>query len=416
MSRETSLSARWLLPVEGPPIPDGFVRISEGRIREVGPRRGREVDFDFGNAAIVPGFINAHTHLELEPFDGPASADGTEDQISWLKRVIAHRRGTTPEMLREQAGRGLEMAIASGTTALADITTAGASWGAISASPVRAVVYAEILGLRRMRGLEMCQAAWDWLGSIGPMAQVKANCRVGLSPHAPYSTAGWIYRQAAGAGLPLSTHLAEMPEEREFLRTGNGRLREFLEDLGAWDEEFEPIGPSPADYVRQGDLRKADWLIAHGNVFEPDEFWQFLPKSAPSGQRVAIAYCPRTHARFGHPPHPYLELLARGAIVCIGTDSLASSPNLSVLDEIRFLRRRDPRADGKLLLAMATIFGAWALRAETVTGSIKFGKSADLAVVRLPDRDAEDPHELLLEGDGPVLATLLEGQFHTPAR
>lgn len=413
MSRETTLTARWLFPVEGSPIPDGYVRFANGSIVEVGPRRGRQADFDYGNAAIVPGFINAHTHLELGPLGGPPQ-NGPEDQIDWLKRVIGHRRDTTPQDLRDQSRRSLAMAVAAGTTSLADITTAGASWEAISTTPIRAVVFAEILGLKRGRGLEMCQAAWDWIASIGPMAQVKANCRVGLSPHAPYSTAGWIYRQAAGAGLPLSTHLAELPEEREFLKTGRGRLREFLEELGAWDEEFEPIGPSPADYVRQGDLRKADWLIAHGNVFEPSEFWQFLPQATVSGQRVALAYCPRTHARFGHPRHPYLELLGRGAIVCIGTDSLASSPNLSVLDEIRFLRRHDPRPDGRLLLTMATLFGAWALRAETVTGSLKPGKSADMAIVRLPDRDAEDPHDLLLESDEPVIATLLEGRFYIP--
>jgi cytosine/adenosine deaminase-related metal-dependent hydrolase len=104
-------------------------------------------------------------------------------------------------------------------------------------------------------------------------------------------------------------------------------------------------------------------------------------------------------------------MLRRGVVVCLGTDSLASSPTLSVLDEIRFLHRRDPSLGGPLLLTMATLFGAWALRTETTAGSLKAGKSADLAIVPLPDRDAPDPHDLLLDSDQRVVATVFEGNL-----
>jgi cytosine/adenosine deaminase-related metal-dependent hydrolase len=211
--------------------------------------------------------------------------------------------------------------------------------------------------------------------------------------------------------MPLSTHLAEMPEELRLLEHGDGPLRSFLEDLGAWDDEWEPIGPRPADYVRKGELRNADWLIAHGTYLEPDDFWQLRPEAAPQGHRVAIAFCPRTHARFGYATHPYRALLERGVIVCLGTDSLASSDSLSILDEVRFLHRSDDSLSGELLLTMATLFGAWALRAETTTGSIKPGKSADLAIIPLADRDEQDPYTLLLESEGPVISTVFEGDF-----
>jgi len=268
-----------------------------------------------------------------------------------------------------------------------------------------------VIGLRRDRGLQTDDAAWRWLGSIRPENQVAACARVGLSPHAPYSTSGWLYYKAASSRLPLSTHLAEMPEELRLLQHRDGPLRRFLEDLDAWDEEWEPIGPRPADYVRRGDLRNADWLIAHGTYLEPDDFWQLRPQAAPDGHRVAIVFCPRTHARFGHARHPYRALLERGAIVCLGTDSLASCGSLSLLDELRFLHRRDESLSGELLLTMATLFGAWALRAETTTGSLKLGKSADLAIIALPDREEPDPFNLLLESDLPVIGTVFEGDF-----
>ena len=135
--------------------------------------------------------------------------------------------------------------------------------------------------------------AWKWLGSIRPETQVAACARPGLSPHAPYSTAGWLYHKAVASRMPLSTHLAEMPEELRLLQYRDGPLRGFLEDLGAWDDEWEPIGPRPADYVRKGELRNADWLIAHGTYLEPDDFWQLRPEAAPEGHRVADRLLPQ---------------------------------------------------------------------------------------------------------------------------
>lgn len=410
-----TLSARYVFPVEGAPLAEASLTIEHGRIAWIGPARERPGDIDLGNVAIVPGFVNAHTHLELGPLADDASITGepiqVEDEVRWLGRVIAQRRGGSTDSLRAAVGQNLEESTRAGTTTLADTTTAGLSWAQVSEAPLRAVVFAELIGLKRGRGLETSAEAWDWIGSVRPEAQVVASARLGLSPHAPYSTAGWLYHKAAASRLPLSTHLAEMPEELELLEHRSGPLRRFLEDLGAWDDDWEPIGPRPSDYVRRGELRNADWLIAHGTYINPSEFWQLRPEAAPNGHRVAVAFCPRTHARFGHAQHPYRALLERGVVVCIGTDSRASSPSLSVLDEIRFLHRRDESLGGELLLTMATLFGAWALRAETATGSLKPGKSADLAVIALPDRDEPDPHRLVLDSDLPVVATTYEGRF-----
>jgi cytosine/adenosine deaminase-related metal-dependent hydrolase len=422
MRRDTlTLQARYVFPVEGPPIEDGAVALQQGRIGWVGPARERTGDLDLGNVAIMPGLVNAHTHLELASLDAATTTMPTagavqtaaEDELAWLRRVVESRRSQSDETLRQTVGENLSACVAAGTTLIADTTTAGLSWDQIARAAVRAVVFAELIGLKRHRGLESSDAAWNWLATIPPEAQVAACARPGLSPHAPYSTSDWLYHKAAGSRLPLSTHLAEMPEELRLLESRDGPLREFLEDLGAWDDGWEPIGPRPADYVRRGELRNADWLIAHGTYFDPSEFWQLRPEAAPNGHRVAVAFCPRTHARFGHAPHPYRALLEKGVVVCLGTDSLASSPSLSVLDELRYLHRRDASLSGELLLTMATLFGAWALRAEAMTGSLRPGKSADLAIVALPDRSDPDPYHLILRSEERVLATVFEGDFVT---
>ena len=407
---DLTLAARYVVPVEGEPIPDGRLTIRGGRIAAVGPSGMASADVELGNVALLPGFVNAHTHLELSGIENrPPGVP--EDQVEWLARVIAQRRSGGPGDLADAVDRHLEAALDAGTTLLADTATAGSSWGAVASAPVRALVFAEILGLKRTRGLETNRNAWDWIGTLSPADQVAANARPGLSPHAPYSTAGWLYHRAASTRLPLSTHLAELPEELELLGSRCGRLRGFLEDLGAWDEDWEPIGPEPADYIRQGTLREADWIVAHGTYLNPADFWQLRPEAGLDGHRVAVAYCPRTHARFGHRPHPFRAMLERGVVVCLGTDSLASSPSLGILDEMRHLRCVDPSISGALLLTMGTLFGAWALRAETVTGSLKVGKAADLALVALPESEAADPYSLLFDHDGPVIASAFEGRF-----
>jgi cytosine/adenosine deaminase-related metal-dependent hydrolase len=409
------IGARLVFPVSGPPLRDALVELRDGRIAGVRRREGDLVDLDVGDAAIVPGFVNAHTHLELGPLPEAGAHAGSvpEDQVAWLGRVIAARRAQAAEDAPAAVADHLARSLAAGTTALADITTAGASWPALAASPLRGTVHAELIGLRRERGLQTSRQAWEWLaGARREAASGTGRLRPGLSPHAPYSTAGWLYQWAAESRLPLATHLAELPAELELLRSRQGPLRRFLEDLGAWDPEWEPLGDRPAAYLRRGPLRQADWLVAHGTYFPEEDFWQFRPEAAPGGQRVAIVYCPRTHARFGHAPHPFRALLSRGAVVCVGTDSLASSPSLGVLDELRFLAEHvAPDLDGRVLLLMGTLLGAWALRLDEEVGSLAPGKAADLAIVALPDRDDADPYRLLFRSDRPVLATMIAGRF-----
>lgn len=419
-----TLGARWVFPVETDAIEDGCIDLDGNTIVAIGPRANRSVDIDFGNAAIIPGLVNSHCHLELEPLDdesgvGCHPGSGPENELTWIRKVIRQRWLTDPESYADTATRNVRELIRNGTTLVADITTAGASGPALVEAPIRSVIFAEVIGLKRLRAMSTNEAAWAWINAVEPALKRALSAdkafrqKIGLSPHAPYSTAGWIYHQAATSGLPLTTHLAEMPEEIELLETATGPMREFLDEIGAWpdEDEFRPIGPRPIDYVHHKDLRMSDWLIAHGNYLDESELWKLAPGSLKTDQRIAVAYCPRTSHRFGHFNHPCRQLLERGAIVCLGTDSLASSPSLSLLDEMRFLRTVAPDLPGKVILAMATLFGAWALRADDFCGSLKTGKRGDLCVIALPDREiADHPHELILDSSLPVVSTWLDGE------
>lgn len=377
------LSARWVFPATAPPLADGTVTVRGDRVVAVEPAGARRADVHFGNAAIIPGLVNAHTHLDLSATRGDVPP--TPDFVGWLRKVIDHRHTRTPELTAGAIRAGLAECLASGTTLVGDIAAGGLSWDALAAAPTWAVCFREVLGLPAGR----VAAAWCDIGRWVEDHPDTPTCRAGVSPHAPYSVHKALI-EASARLWPVCVHLAETPAERELLETRGGPFVPFLRDLGVWD----PSGLAPSlDWVAWKASRAPAALLAHGNYLSPST-------SLPAN--TTVVYCPRTHAAFGHPPHPFRELLGRGMRVALGTDSLASNPDLDLLAEARFVRERHPDVPGEQLLRMATVHGAEALGFADRTGSLEPGKSADLVVVPLPDMDDADPYELLLGPDAPA--------------
>jgi cytosine/adenosine deaminase-related metal-dependent hydrolase len=200
----------------------------------------------------------------------------------------------------------------------------------------------------------------------------------------------------------FASHIAETMDELELLNTHTGPFVDFLKSLGVWDES----SLASLNSLLMMSRFLARCLLVHCN---------YLPLDCAKHlfDIHTIVYCPRTHAAFGHPPHPFREFLARGVRVCLGTDSLASNPDLDILAEARFVRSRYPDFHGSQLLKMISLAGAEALGWADECGSLEPGKSADLVVVPLPDRDELDPHDLFLKDDSPPAArrTLFRGQW-----
>jgi cytosine/adenosine deaminase-related metal-dependent hydrolase len=393
---EWTLTARWVFPVSGPPLERGCVTVAGDRIVAVGPPADRAPDVDLGNVAILPGLVNAHTHLDLSGMRGLAPP--TPDFTGWLRHVIAHRRGRSPEQVQADIRAGLEESLRFGTTLLGDISGDGGSWDTLAGAPVRAVVFRELLGLPRHRALGALGRLCEWLAS----RSATPTCRPGISPHAPYSVSRLLFRIAATLDVPAAIHLAETPAEQELCRFRRGPFVPFLRELGVWGEPGEVV----ADVRRVIDFFDGcPTLFIHGN---------YLPPDTPVSPCSTIVYCPRTHAAFGHPPHPFRDFLARGVRVALGTDGLASNPDLDLLAEARFLHHQYPDVPGSTVLRLTTLAGAEALGWQDETGSLEPGKSADLVVVPLPPEDGRDPHELVLQSDQPVERVLWRGRWRLP--
>jgi cytosine/adenosine deaminase-related metal-dependent hydrolase len=388
-----TLQARWVFPADAAPLPGGLVTIRGKQIEAVAPSGARKPDFDLGNVAILPGLVNAHTHLDLS--DARGKTPPTPYFVDWLRRVIEHRRGQTVDDVRRAIGAGIAEATRFGTTMLGDIASGGASWSALANAPLLAVLFYELLGLTSDRAGQALREASTWLAQRPSWM----NPRPGLSPHAPYSFRADHLSWATKMGKQIAIHLAESAAEVQLIDRRAGPLVQFLSERGFWD----PTGLAWSfEQVIEATRHATTVLYVHGNYLRPETA---IP---PNG---SIVYCPRTHAAFGHPPHPFREFLKRGARVALGTDSLASNPDLDILAEARFVAARHPDLPGETLLRMLTLSGAEALGWAEVTGSLTPGKSADLVVLPLPDRDDADPYRLIFDSSLPVQRLLFMGAW-----
>lgn len=377
--------ARWILPVDAPPIENGTVEIEAGCIAALHAARVPRT-VDLGNVALLPGLVNAHTHLEFS--DCPRPLQPPRPFTDWIRAVIDHRRNRRLD-IAECIRSGLTEARSAGTTTLGEIAGADHPPRLWTAAGLQGVLFREFRALSQNRIDEQLATARNHLTEFPAHSPL---LRPGLSPHAPYSVHPDLYRRlvdlAADHHAPLAVHLAETEAERRLLADATGEFRTLLQDLDVWQPGLFG-GLRPLHYLHPFENLQHG-LIVHGNYLDDEEL-AFLADRP----HLTLVYCPRTHAWFGHRGHPWRMLLERGGNVALGTDSRASNPDLSLWDEMRFLRRRCPDVDPAFLLELGTLRGARALGLDELTGSLAVGKSADLAVVRLPDQSATSPWSLL---------------------
>jgi cytosine/adenosine deaminase-related metal-dependent hydrolase len=211
------------------------------------------------------------------------------------------------------------------------------------------------------------------------------NCCTGDSPHAPYSASKWLLQ--APAARPRQIHLAESPAELELLQTRSGPFIPFLQKLNVYDG---------AEFIE-------DWqLCIDANIGEhPVAFihGNYLPLTIRFAANHTLVVCPRTHAAFGHPRHPFPHFFRQGVRIALGTDSLASNPDLDILAEAVVLRQHYPEVPAHDVLRMITINAAEALGWGETCGTLASGKPADFTVIPLPNVDTADPHDLLFQAD-----------------
>jgi len=389
----TAYRAAWVCPIDQPPIPNGAVRVSNGRIAAIGASEFKHDDvfIDLGDAVLLPGLINAHTHLELSWLRGrvPPANRFTD----WVKTLVAIRRGTeqaiTPEIVAPIHDAISELQW-TGTVAVGDVSNSLAAVEPMVQHGVKGVVFHELLGFNERDGAVIAASREK------RDAAARRGVRVSLAAHAPYSTSLELFkaiREAVNASpCPImAVHLGESQEEVELLATGGGPWRGILETIGVWRDDWTVPQCGPVQFLERHGVIDAATLVVHGVQFDDAALARLRALGA------TLVTCPRSNrwVGVGYPP---IERFYKSRVpVAVGTDSLASVEDLNLFSELKTMRYLAPSVPARKILESATIVGARALGVDEELGTLTPGKAADIIAVTVP-ADVTDVEEYLLSG------------------
>ena len=420
------LAARWVVPVTSPVIDHGAVLIDGAKIRAVGNREELRQDYpeatfkDLGEAAILPGLVNVHTHLELTLLRGRVEEPRFQP---WIVQLITLKAELfSADQLLDSARLGCLEAIRSGITTVADTADSLQTVEALREAGLRGIVYQECFGPARDQAAaaidllrEKLDRHQDHLAKAGPTAA--ARLRIGISPHAPYSVSDQLYRSATRLAiennLDMALHAAESRAEARLLQDGSG---EFGDSLRRRSIEFTPPRCSTVAYLHQLGVLEAAPLLIHGVTIDEADLAQL------AGTGARLAHCPKSNAKFGHGVADLHSWQSRGLAVGLGTDSVVSNNSLDLLDEARFctLLHRAHRAnptwpEAAQILRLLTIDGARALHLADQIGSLEAGKRADLIAIDLSKPQTLPVHDpvttiIFSASARDVVLTMVDGQ------
>jgi len=392
--------AAWVVPIEGEPIKDGWVTVDRGRIVALGRRAANDSTrgVELGDVAVMPGLVNAHTHLELSYLRdqiAPASSF-----TAWARQIIAERRKThllTDPAIPAGVDAAIEELLRCGTALVGEITnTLFMTFDKLAQSPLAGVVFWELIGFNLDADFDaMVTQALEDLGDLPATEKVRGS----LAAHAPYSVAPLFFRAIKKAVnkmpfVPCSVHLAENVEEVELLTTGGGPWKALMQDIGSWNPEWTAPGVGPVKYLDDMGFIDDRLLVVHGVQTSKADLERLRSRGA------TLVTCPRSNGHTGAGLPPIVDFYESGVRIAIGTDSLASCPDLNVFAEIATLHALAPSVPATSLLESATIQGARALGFDADYGTIEPGKLARLLAVDVPP-GTSDVEEYLVSGIHP---------------
>lgn len=385
------LKAHYVLPVTAPHIENGALLVRDGVIADVGKAEQlmnaypEEPVRDFGLAAIMPGFVDVHTHLEY------SAMRGLVDDLpyaQWKLQLMKKGKLLDQADWEDAALLGVLECLRSGITTIADITESGASVPAVDEAGLRAVIYREVSAMEKAQVVRVLDAA---VADIARWSEASNSdlVSIGIGPHSAYSCHPDLYKRVAqyahDTGAPVATHLAGSREEYDFVKYGSSALATDYREDGDGTVPWLPTGVSPVRYVQQWDLFSVPNVLAVHCTQVDDADIDVL-----ASHDVSVAFCPRCNAKLGMGVLQLRAMLAKGIKIGIGTDSPASNNTMDMFDEMRIglliQRASDPGQrffDARTFVQLGTSSAADALGLSDRTGSLEVGKSADVIAVDL---------------------------------
>lgn len=376
-------------------VRDGAVVVDAGgTFVEVGPASGvlprhAGVAVERVHGVVLPGLVNAHTHLELSALRG--RVPGGAGFVPWVEQMVGARAELSPEQDLQAIEGAVQELDASGTVAVGEVTNTLAAVPALARRGIVGCVFHEVFGVEK----EPLERRVESLGRvIEEQVGSWPSQDLSYSPavHTLYTTHPDVVRRllddARARGLRTSVHLAEHAAERRFLERGDGPIPAWYEArLKLRRDLLEWPGQSPIAFADALGALAPHVLAVHLTDARPDELELVAARGGP------VVFCPRSNLYIETRLPPLLAARTAGLLPALGTDSLASNASLDVLAEARALGDRFPTVPAAELVRMATWEGARALGRPDI-GRIARGARAGLVAIDGPCGD--DPCAFVL--------------------
>ncbi|MBU0674678.1 MAG: amidohydrolase family protein [Proteobacteria bacterium] len=374
---------------------DGAVLTEDGVIREVGPysrllRHSDAVLVEHTDALLMPAMVNCHSHLELSCLANLGQQRPVHGGITgWIRELLKNRETITdPEEITMAAWQALANLYGSGCRGLVDIGNRAESRDIGKDFKIAVHFFQEFLGLV------------DATAGLIKERITQLDTDHACTGHALYSTGPKLLRflkdRSRNFGQLFPLHVAESMDEIEFLATGQGPFRNFLEERQIWDDTFIVSGKSPVAHLDDLGILDDRTLCVHGIHLTDGDFDLLSTRQTP------VCVCPGSNRFLDVGIAPVARMIDRGLTVVLGTDSLASNPQLNLWCEMQILAEDHPGLDPRAIVRMSTLNGARIMGLEDQIGSIAPGLSANFLAVRgdMPKGGDEESVYSWLVGSG----------------
>ena len=398
-----TLRAACILPIDAPPIYDGEVVIDRDKIVEVRKRphsSGNAVDF--GDAIIMPGFVNVHSHLELTLLRGLI---GDLPFFPWIRKLVELKQKVSTNLWLDSSRLGAAETLAAGITTVGDCCDSGTAYQACEELGLRGIIFQEVFGIEEPLNTPKILASLS-----EKLAKYKQTPKLelGVSPHSVYTVRPTLMKELANYQSKLAIHAAESDAEVDFLLNGTG---EFAEMYHRRSIPCEPVNSTPIAYLDNLGVLTLQTLLIHCTHVTPEDIALIARKGS------AIAHCPKSNAKLSSGIAPITEFMNAGIRVGIGTDGAVSNDHIDMFEEMRqtiFAQRyKKVSIDAQTVIKMATIGGASSLGLEQKIGTLTPGKQADLCIISLDHRIPQpDPYSTLVYSSSAsdVIFTMVAGE------
>jgi cytosine/adenosine deaminase-related metal-dependent hydrolase len=405
MDKEIIFKADYVVPLTDSPIKDAALYIRGNKIincdKFVNINPANKKIIDLKNAVILPGFVNTHVHLEYSKLKEKICFDNSF--VGWIMELIKAKEAWNDLDYTESVEIGIKELIRSGTTTVAEVSNSGLSFELLKNSRLRGIVFKEVIGFKDIDSIFL--QLKEYLNQLQPTELIE----YGICAHAPYSVSSKLiialHKFSQVNNLFLMMHISESEEELEFLMGKNNKFIDLLKSRDVWDESWVPPKLTPIKYLNSLGVLNSKIIGVHMNYLSSEEI-ELISKA-----KISIIHCPKSHKFFQRTDYPIKFLLEKGINIALGTDSLASNSSLSMLEEIKELRRRYKELSSQGILKMAILNGAKALGLEDRIGSLTKGKYADFIGLRLPKDFNGNIYDFIVEEAEEVIINVVNGEI-----